>query len=181
MALTFGENVSLLSERTDEAETDPLTGLGNRRRLMVDLDRAVHDQHGSTVLALFDLNGFKLNDTFGHPAGDELSPARRQLSLRAAEMSGRGYRMGGDEFCLLPRSAVALASPWSTMPFARSARRARYSRSPRRTGLSNSPPTRPTRRHDAARRPADVREQGVGEDVRRRAVNQRLARGTARA
>ena len=33
MALTFGENVSLLSERTDEAETDPLTGLGNRRRL----------------------------------------------------------------------------------------------------------------------------------------------------
>ena len=55
--------------------TDSLTGLGNRRRLMEDLDRALADGRGAgrVCSSMFDLDGFKLyNDTFGHPAGDAL-------------------------------------------------------------------------------------------------------------
>ena len=52
--------------------TDPLTGLGNRRKLMADLDATI-DAGSDAMLAIFDLNGFKeYNDRFGHPAGDSL-------------------------------------------------------------------------------------------------------------
>jgi diguanylate cyclase (GGDEF)-like protein len=81
--------------------TDPLTGLGNRRRLMVDLERTLAD-HGPAVLAIFDLDGFKeYNDRFGHPAGDSLL-IRLTASLRAAlRLTDEAYRLGGDEFCVL--------------------------------------------------------------------------------
>ena len=83
---------------------DPLTGLGNRRRLMGDLERqlASATQEQPLVLAMFDLDGFKAyNDTYGHNTGDVL--LRRLGHKLAATMAGRGrsYRMGGDEFCLL--------------------------------------------------------------------------------
>jgi two-component system, cell cycle response regulator len=56
------------------------------------------------ILVLFDLNGFKsYNDTFGHPAGDALlAGLGRQLDAVAAR-TGRAYRMGGDEFCVLAK------------------------------------------------------------------------------
>ena len=83
------------------ASSDVLTGLGNRRALMIDLDR-VMDAAEPTILALFDLDGFKAyNDGFGHPAGDSL--LRGLGTNLAASLEGRGtaYRMGGDEFCVL--------------------------------------------------------------------------------
>lgn len=83
------------------AETDALTGLANRGRLQIDLDAACESGRDH-VLATFDLNGFKAyNDTFGHPAGDELL---KRLSARLAEATpdgGTAYRMGGDEFAVL--------------------------------------------------------------------------------
>jgi two-component system, cell cycle response regulator len=98
------DNVRMLRASRDEALTDALTGLGNRRALTRGLDdrlkRLTPDR--PVVLALFDLDGFKhYNDTFGHPAGDALL-VRLGHSL-AAFMSGRGdvFRMGGDEFCAL--------------------------------------------------------------------------------
>ena len=101
LTMSFGENVSLLGRRTHEAETDALTGLGNRRRLFLDLDQAVDDA-GQRVLVVFDMNGFKrYNDTYGHLAGDELL---RRLGGKLAAAVGEGghaYRMGGDEFCVL--------------------------------------------------------------------------------
>jgi two-component system, cell cycle response regulator len=103
-ALTFRENVRMLRESEFEATTDALTGLGNRRALMRDLEiAATLDAPGhSHVLALFDLDGFKsYNDAFGHPAGDAL--LERLGRNLAATLDGRGnaYRMGGDEFCVL--------------------------------------------------------------------------------
>jgi diguanylate cyclase (GGDEF)-like protein len=91
-----------------QALHDALTGLGNRRKLMVDLEEAVRtagDQY-PWLLVLFDLDGFKLyNDSFGHPAGDRLL-ARLGDRLRAAVADhSSAYRLGGDEFCVL--SAVA--------------------------------------------------------------------------
>ncbi len=54
------------------------------------------------MLLLFDLNGFKhYNDTFGHPAGDELL-IRLGGALRGTlGEDGVAYRIGGDEFCVL--------------------------------------------------------------------------------
>jgi diguanylate cyclase (GGDEF)-like protein len=101
MALTFRENAVLLRRSRTEADTDALTGLANRRKLLSDLDERLTAK-APTLLILFDLDGFKAyNDAFGHPAGDALL---RRLALRLAEASepfGRAYRMGGDEFCIL--------------------------------------------------------------------------------
>jgi two-component system, cell cycle response regulator len=87
-----------------QALQDPLTGLGNRRRLMSDLEQrlASATTQQPLVLAMFDLDGFKAyNDTYGHNTGDEL--LKRLGDKLAATMAGRGlsYRMGGDEFCVL--------------------------------------------------------------------------------
>jgi diguanylate cyclase (GGDEF)-like protein len=87
----------------EEAMTDALTGLGNRRRLTSDL-RAALDEKAETaapsLLLLFDLDGFKAyNDTFGHLAGDELLTRLGQRLSRAVRGFGRAYRLGGDEFC----------------------------------------------------------------------------------
>lgn len=99
-------NEMLLNASRGEALSDVLTGLGNRRALMADLDAALVDQTvrpgRRAVLALFDLDGFKeYNDSFGHPAGDELL-ARLGERLRITIGGlGTAYRMGGDEFCVL--------------------------------------------------------------------------------
>jgi diguanylate cyclase (GGDEF)-like protein/putative nucleotidyltransferase with HDIG domain len=103
MALAFVENARLLSASRQEASTDPLTGLGNRRRLLDDLEHWF-GEGTRALLVLFDLNGFKqYNDGFGHPAGDALL-ARLGGSLGSfatAFAGGKAYRMGGDEFCLI--------------------------------------------------------------------------------
>ena len=86
------------------ATTDALTGLGNRRRLVADLEAVLSTANapGSFVLIILDLDGFKgYNDTFGHPAGDELLK-RLSANLQSSfESLGTPYRMGGDEFCVL--------------------------------------------------------------------------------
>ena len=100
--MTFRENESMLRQIRRQAVTDALTGLGNRRSLVTDLERALDGPEGAPerILVIFDLNGFKrYNDTFGHPAGDELL-ARLGRRLRAAiGEDGAAYRIGGDEFC----------------------------------------------------------------------------------
>ncbi|HEV2713409.1 MAG TPA: HD domain-containing phosphohydrolase [Gaiellaceae bacterium] len=107
LALTFRENTTLLEKSRTEAETDALTGLANRRKLLADLDDRLK-VGAPTLLVLFDLDGFKgYNDAFGHPAGDALL-RRLALNLAAAcEPVGRAYRMGGDEFCLLADADLA--------------------------------------------------------------------------
>jgi two-component system cell cycle response regulator len=100
LTMSDRENRRLL----DQVRTDPLTGLGNRGRMQVDLERACERAEAAqpAMLYLFDLNGFKrYNDTFGHPAGDELL-TRLGAELRAT-VSGDGtaYRIGGDEFVVL--------------------------------------------------------------------------------
>ncbi len=106
--LTFRDRVQLLDASRKEALTDALTGLGNRRKFMLDLGREVTgaEPDHSLLFVLFDLDGFKAyNDTFGHPAGDSLL-SRVATRLEAA-VSGHGlaYRMGGDEFCILTSAA----------------------------------------------------------------------------
>jgi len=108
-AWTFRENLGMLEVSREEALTDSLTGLRNRRKLMLDLDdelRVASLEHPRVVI-LFDLDGFKrYNDTFGHPAGDALL-ARLGRNLDAAMAPyGSAYRLGGDEFCALVTSTA---------------------------------------------------------------------------
>jgi diguanylate cyclase (GGDEF)-like protein len=111
-ALTLRENGRLLEASRREALTDSLTGLPNRRKLLLDLadelERALEGE--PRMLALFDLNGFKAyNDTFGHPAGDALLTRLAGKLVAAVAEAGEAYRMGGDEFCvLLPASELEL-------------------------------------------------------------------------
>jgi diguanylate cyclase (GGDEF)-like protein/putative nucleotidyltransferase with HDIG domain len=98
------ENEQLLAASREEANTDALTALPNRRALMRDLETglAQASEAQPLILALFDLNGFKqYNDTFGHPAGDALLTRVGDRLRRTLEGSATAYRMGGDEFCVL--------------------------------------------------------------------------------
>jgi two-component system cell cycle response regulator len=117
VVMTVAENQRLLRR----VETDSLTGLANRGKLVEDLGEAIRTGLPN-VLGLFDLDGFKhYNDSFGHPAGDAmLGRLGRSLAASLAE-GARAYRIGGDEFCILvpdpyaraqsvpERSAAALA------------------------------------------------------------------------
>ncbi|MFL5960310.1 MAG: HD domain-containing phosphohydrolase [Gaiellaceae bacterium] len=87
-----------------QAITDELTGLGNRRCFLRELEATLleatpRDPH---ALVLFDLDGFKhFNDSFGHLAGDELLQTLAVRLVAATGDTGRAYRLGGDEFCVL--------------------------------------------------------------------------------
>ncbi|MGA2927278.1 MAG: GGDEF domain-containing protein, partial [Solirubrobacteraceae bacterium] len=84
---------------------DALTGLPNRRKLIMDLRSALATscpQQLPRTLAMFDLDGFKTyNDTFGHLAGDQLLARVGRRLLEFVAPHGRAYRLGGDEFCVL--------------------------------------------------------------------------------
>ena len=83
-----------------------MTGLGNRRALLAELDAELADAPAtdSAVLVMFDLDGFKdYNDTFGHPAGDALLVRLGGRLEQAVAGCGSAYRLGGDEFCALLR------------------------------------------------------------------------------
>jgi two-component system cell cycle response regulator len=115
--ITFRDNTTLLRATRAEALTDGLTGLPNRRRLMLDLERVFrgegrHHRVRPMTFAFFDLDGFKgYNDTYGHAAGDMLLD--RLASRLAAAVDGHGcaYRLGGDEFCVLLDDRLALDHP----------------------------------------------------------------------
>ena len=93
----------LLEASREDALSDALTGLANRRALITDLTAAIDRGPPPTILILFDLDGFKgYNDSFGHPAGDVLLELLgRRLRTAVAPCGGTAYRMGGDEFCVL--------------------------------------------------------------------------------
>lgn len=102
LVATFRENRRLYVQTHQEATTDALTGLGNRRKLLLDLDDVLARREGVTLLMLFDLDGFKgYNDSFGHPAGDALLARLGGKLGGVPGESGAAYRLGGDEFCLV--------------------------------------------------------------------------------
>jgi diguanylate cyclase (GGDEF)-like protein len=86
------------------AETDPLTGLANRRRSYEVLSEALStaDRLGQPVsLAVIDLDGFKsLNDAHGHAAGDAALRAVAASLNRSFTGSESVARWGGDEFVI---------------------------------------------------------------------------------
>jgi two-component system, cell cycle response regulator len=113
MGMAFIEGQQSLLENQREALTDGLTGLPNRRALLLDLERNVAraTPERPSVCVLLDLDGFKAyNDAFGHPAGDELLMRLGQRLREVVAGHGTAYRLGGDEFCLLSRCDEGAAS-----------------------------------------------------------------------
>jgi diguanylate cyclase (GGDEF)-like protein len=131
LALSLGSLRALTVERQQEAVTDELTGLGNRRRLDQVLAQYFEDRtterSGALAFLFVDLNHFKeVNDSFGHAAGDQLL---RQIGPRIDGCLGANdllVRIGGDELAILlfdseQDRAVAIAEQVSTAisePFA---------------------------------------------------------------
>ena len=88
---------------------DPLTGLPNRARFHIELERAILANSTAPVngaLMLLDLDRFKeVNDALGHEAGDEM--LKKVARLLATDLPDSHFlaRLGGDEFAIvLPRS-----------------------------------------------------------------------------
>ena len=99
------ENARLFAEMEKLAVTDALTGINNRRQLFLlaqqELDRAVRYGHDLSII-IMDIDHFKrVNDDYGHPAGDDVLYALTQLctrNLRGVDTIGR---YGGEEFLIL--------------------------------------------------------------------------------
>jgi diguanylate cyclase (GGDEF)-like protein len=100
------------------AETDPLTGLANRRRFEASAERTLartRAEGASLALLMLDIDHFKsVNDRFGHATGDAVLRAvagRCRAVLKATDLMAR---FGGEEFVVLlpdvvPEDAVAAA------------------------------------------------------------------------
>ena len=90
-----------------KAETDQLSGLGNRYALNkyadVAFDKA-YNKRTPLAVEILDVDNFKhYNDTYGHPAGDDcLKKISAEISKMCQDNPGvHGYRYGGDEFVII--------------------------------------------------------------------------------
>lgn len=92
------DELNLLNERLQELTvTDALTGLKNRRYLEEFLPKRVNG--GSTVILMIDIDFFKkVNDTFGHHAGDVVLQNLALLLEEVLANAGYAARLGGEEF-----------------------------------------------------------------------------------
>lgn len=118
IVLMMSIGFDMVRGRMEEGEIDPLTRLGNRRRL----DRQIaEDAEGKCTIGaviVIDLDHFKqVNDTFGHEAGDQVLRAVGKRLRSLLKDFGWVCRIGGEEFVVLVDeehseavSALALSS-----------------------------------------------------------------------
>lgn len=114
---TISQVTTILSQRQFHSEsiTDPLTGVSNRRHLMKVLKDRVRAARLEPLtklsVAMVDIDRFKLvNDTYGHPAGDEVLKAVAgaiSAALRGTDLAGR---YGGEEFLVIMQAGRKGAS-----------------------------------------------------------------------
>jgi diguanylate cyclase (GGDEF)-like protein len=110
-------------ELESQANTDPLTGLGNLRNLQRELAQMLEMQkrYGHPFgLLLMDIDGLKrVNDSQGHQAGDRLLMQVAMALRRSIRSVDVAARLGGDEFCVLaPEQESAAAAQLGERLFA---------------------------------------------------------------
>ncbi|MDX8396389.1 MAG: diguanylate cyclase [Mariprofundaceae bacterium] len=98
-----------LEKAESEARNDPLTGLANRRRLAEYL-KATTSEVASFLMV--DIDFFKkINDEYGHDAGDEVLVRLAQILMESTRSTDMVARLGGEEFCIVfPGANSELAS-----------------------------------------------------------------------
>jgi diguanylate cyclase (GGDEF)-like protein len=94
-----------IGELDQLAHRDPLVGVANRRSFLADLERLIGrvERYGETASMMFvDVDGLKrINDTFGHGAGDEALVQVAKILVATVRKSDCVARLGGDEFAIL--------------------------------------------------------------------------------
>lgn len=114
-------DITKLRRLTDElktlAETDPLTGVLNRRKFFELAQREVQRAQRYVLplsLVMFDLDHFKqVNDSYGHAVGDRVLTELTRLLCEHVRRQDLVGRLGGEEFAvLLPHTGAAQAVDW---------------------------------------------------------------------
>jgi diguanylate cyclase (GGDEF)-like protein len=108
-ALTFRDLRAVTTAQQD-ANTDELTGLANRRGFLAELGALLADRDPARRLAVLvvDLDGFKeVNDSFGHRTGDDLLRMVGPRLVAALRRDDVLARLGGDEFGIVLLGADA--------------------------------------------------------------------------
>ncbi len=114
IACGFFASIALRRALRSEAETreelrrmatiDELTGLANRREVLSGVDRmisAAHRHSRPLAVAILDIDRFKqVNDTYGHPAGDEVIRTISAMALAMMRKQDLVGRLGGEEFII---------------------------------------------------------------------------------
>jgi diguanylate cyclase (GGDEF)-like protein len=106
------ENARLQHELERQAETDPLTGVRNRRRFFGDLRRELEEarrHEESLSLLVVDLDGLaRINEAHGYESGDGILVALAETLLRTVRVTDMVARIAGDDFgIILPHTDLA--------------------------------------------------------------------------
>ncbi|MBG9613267.1 diguanylate cyclase [Bacillus thuringiensis] len=102
----------LFQKMKQYATIDALTGLGNVRQFDLEMNRHISNKNmknDSLCLLLIDIDHFKyVNDTYGHPAGDEVLKQVGCILRETSQFPDLAFRKGGEEFALLiPNKGLA--------------------------------------------------------------------------
>ena len=91
-----------LDKHRREAMVDPLTGLLNRRGMLIEAAKLFDSSDGPPALLVMDIDHFKrINDTYGHPAGDKVIQFVAEVVREAIRETDIAGRYGGEEFVVL--------------------------------------------------------------------------------
>ncbi|GAB4502344.1 MAG: hypothetical protein Fur0035_18930 [Anaerolineales bacterium] len=95
-------HAQLYARVSEDALTDVLTGIANRRALDLRLEEECQRGERPFSLLMMDLDGFKgINDTFGHAIGDSVLQQVARLLQSSIRSSDTVFRFGGDEFSVI--------------------------------------------------------------------------------
>jgi diguanylate cyclase (GGDEF)-like protein len=99
------DNAQIRARLEHQAQTDPLTGLYNHRAFHERLRRALANasrSHEAVSVLMLDIDDFKrVNDIYGHGAGDEILRSLADTLKDAVRSSDIVYRLGGEEFAIV--------------------------------------------------------------------------------
>ena len=119
MSKPFGKEelaarIDAVLRRAGEARSDALTGLPNQRAFSEHIDgtlKAVRATGEEVSLLLFDLDNFKqINDTEGHPVGDQVLRSVARVVLGQIRLGEEAFRVGGEEFAVVVHGGIAAGS-----------------------------------------------------------------------
>ena len=102
----------LVTEMVIRSETDPLSGLLNRRGFDVQGERMIAEakrEGESIALITVDIDHFKaINDLYGHPIGDGVIARFAEILVKTAPSGALVSRLGGEEFAVLLRDMTVI-------------------------------------------------------------------------